>query len=70
MGRLAYLFLCRLLSRPLVIFCLTYITKKMNKNKFQNKLSAGGPAYLPLYKQVEEYVKQLIVEQRWKAGEM
>ncbi len=42
----------------------------MNDTKFHNKLSAGSPAYLPLYKQVEEYVKQLIVEQRWKVGEI
>ncbi len=42
----------------------------MNKNKFENKLSTNGPSYQPLYKQVEEYVTQLIVEQRWKPGEM
>jgi len=42
----------------------------MNQNKFENKLSTNGPSYQPLYKQVEEYVTQLIVEQRWKPGEM
>jgi GntR family transcriptional regulator len=42
----------------------------MNKNKFENKLSTNGPSYQPLYKQVEEYVTQLIVEQRWKPGEI
>jgi len=42
----------------------------MKKNKFESKLSANGPSYQPLYKQVEEYVTQLIVEQRWKPGEM
>lgn len=42
----------------------------MTNNKFENKLSAGGPSYQPLYKQVEEYVTQLIVEQRWKPGEI
>jgi GntR family transcriptional regulator len=42
----------------------------MKKSKFENKLSASGPSYQPLYKQVEEYVKQLIVEQRWKPGEI
>jgi GntR family transcriptional regulator len=42
----------------------------MKKNKFENKLSTNGPTYQPLYKQVEEYVTQLIVEQRWKPGDM
>jgi len=42
----------------------------MNKNRFDNKLSQPGLAFQPLYMQVEEYVKQLIVEQRWKHGEM
>ena len=42
----------------------------MKKNKFESKLSSNGPSYQPLYKQVEEYVTQLIVEQRWKPGEM
>ena len=42
----------------------------MNKNRFDNKLSRPGLAFQPLYKQVEEHVTQLIVEQRWKPGEM
>jgi GntR family transcriptional regulator len=42
----------------------------MNENRFDNKLSSPGLAFQPLYKQVEEHVTQLIVEQRWKAGEM
>lgn len=42
----------------------------MNKNRFDNKLSHPGLAFQPLYKQVEEHVTQLIVEQRWKPGEM
>lgn len=42
----------------------------MNNNRFDNKLSQTGLAFQPLYMQVEEHVKQLIVEQRWKPGEM
>jgi GntR family transcriptional regulator len=42
----------------------------MNKNRFDNKLSRPGLAFQPLYKQVEEHVTQLIVEQRWKPAEM
>ncbi|WP_299074051.1 GntR family transcriptional regulator [uncultured Paraglaciecola sp.] len=42
----------------------------MNKSRFDNKLSRPGLALQPLYKQVEEHVTQLIVEQRWKPGEM
>lgn len=42
----------------------------MKGNKFDNKMSSGGLAFQPLYKQVEEHVTQLIVEQRWKPGEM
>ena len=42
----------------------------MKGNKFDSKLSSGGLAFQPLYKQVEEHVTQLIVEQRWKPGEM
>jgi GntR family transcriptional regulator len=42
----------------------------MNKNRFDNKLSRPGLAFQPLYKQVEEHVTQLIVEQRWKPGDM
>lgn len=37
---------------------------------FESKLSGQGLAFQPLYKQVEEHVTQLIVEQRWKPGEM
>lgn len=43
---------------------------KMKGSKFDNKMSPGGLAFQPLYKQVEEHVTQLIVEQRWKPGEM
>ncbi|MGO4891479.1 GntR family transcriptional regulator [Flavobacterium sp. W21_SRS_FM6] len=42
----------------------------MNETRFDNKLSSTGPVFKPLYKQVEEHVKQLIVEQRWKPGDM
>lgn len=42
----------------------------MTNKQFENKLSKSGPSYLPLYKQVEEYVTQLIIEQRWKPGEI
>ncbi|XOV78525.1 MAG: GntR family transcriptional regulator [Aestuariibacter sp.] len=42
----------------------------MASNKFDNKLSPGGMTFQPLYKQVEEHVTQLIVEQRWKPGDM
>lgn len=48
----------------------TICCKPMKNNKFESKLSSNGPSYQPLYKQVEEYVTQLIVEQRWKPGEM
>jgi GntR family transcriptional regulator len=41
----------------------------MNKQKFDNKLNRPNLAFQPLYKQVEEHVKQLIIEQRWKPGE-
>lgn len=42
----------------------------MKKAHFDNKLSGPAIAAQPLYKQVEDYVTQLIVEQRWKPGEM
>ena len=42
----------------------------MNDKEFGNKLGTSGLAFLPLYKQVEKHVTQLIVEQRWKPGEM
>ncbi len=42
----------------------------MNSKKFENKLSKSGPSYQPLYKQVEEHVTQLIIEQRWKPGDI
>lgn len=42
----------------------------MTPKKFENKLSKSGPSYQPLYKQVEEYVTQLLIEQRWKPGEI
>lgn len=42
----------------------------MSKQQFDNKLSGASLAFQPLYKQVQEHVTQLIVEQRWKPGEM
>jgi len=42
----------------------------MKEIRFDNKLSSTGPVFKPLYKQVEEHIKQLIVEQRWKPGDM
>lgn len=42
----------------------------MNENRFDNKLSGRSLAFQPLYKQVEEHVTQLIVEQRWKPGDV
>lgn len=42
----------------------------MSKDRFDNKISSPSLAFQPLYKQVEEHVTQLIVEQRWKPGEM
>lgn len=42
----------------------------MSDNRFDNKISSPGLAFQPLYKQVEEHVTQLIVEQRWKPGEI
>lgn len=42
----------------------------MNEKRFDNKLSGRNLAFQPLYKQVEEHVTQLIVEQRWKPGDV
>jgi len=42
----------------------------MTSQEFGNKLGTSGLAFLPLYKQVEKHVTQLIVENRWKPGEM
>lgn len=42
----------------------------MDDSKFENKLSGPSLAFQPLYKQVAEYIKQLIVERRWTPGEM
>jgi GntR family transcriptional regulator len=42
----------------------------MADNEFGRKLGTSGLAFLPLYKQVEKHVTQLIVEQRWKPGDM
>ncbi|MFT6269922.1 MAG: GntR family transcriptional regulator [Alphaproteobacteria bacterium] len=41
----------------------------MAENRFDNKLSPLTPRLQPLYKQVEEHLIQLIVEQRWMPGE-
>lgn len=42
----------------------------MEDSKFDNKLSGPSLAFQPLYQQVAEYIKQLIVERRWTPGEM
>ena len=42
----------------------------MTEKRFDNKLSGRNLAFQPLYKQVEEHVTQLIVEQRWKPGDV
>jgi len=41
----------------------------MATKRFDSKLSPATPVLQPLYKQVEEHLIQLIVEQRWKPGE-
>jgi GntR family transcriptional regulator len=41
----------------------------MADNRFDNKLSPLTPRLQPLYKQVEEHLIQLIVEQHWMPGE-
>jgi GntR family transcriptional regulator len=41
----------------------------MASKRFENKLSLPTPTLQPLYKQAEEHLIQLIVEQRWKPGE-
>jgi GntR family transcriptional regulator len=51
------------------MFCDHYLPY-MNENRFDSKLSRPGLAFQPLYKQVEEHVTQLIVEQRWRPGDM
>lgn len=48
----------------------TLAQKIMDKSRFDNKLSSPSLAFQPLYKQVAEYIKQLIVERRWEPGEM
>ena len=42
----------------------------MDDSRFDNKLSGPSLAFQPLYQQVAEYIKQLIVERRWMPGEM
>lgn len=42
----------------------------MSDNRFDNKISNPGLAFQPLYKQVEDHVTQLIVERRWKPGDV
>jgi GntR family transcriptional regulator len=42
----------------------------MAGTEFGSKLGTSVLAFLPLYKQVEKHVTQLIVEQRWKPGEI
>ncbi|MDT0595172.1 GntR family transcriptional regulator [Glaciecola petra] len=41
----------------------------MKKIEFDDKLNKPSLAFQPLYKQVEEHVKQLIIERRWNPGE-
>lgn len=45
------------------------VHKTMKKIEFDDKLNKPSLAFQPLYKQVEEHVKQLIIERRWKPGE-
>ena len=42
----------------------------MSSSQFDHKLSGPSLAFQPLYQQVAEYIKQLIVERRWQPGEM
>lgn len=42
----------------------------MAPKQFDSKLSGSSLTFQPLYKQVEEYLTQLIVEQYWKPGEV
>lgn len=42
----------------------------MENGRFDNKLGGASLAFQPLYRQVAEYIKQLIVEQRWMPGEV
>ncbi|RDV28934.1 GntR family transcriptional regulator [Alteromonas aestuariivivens] len=42
----------------------------MSASQFDHKLGGPSLAFQPLYQQVAEYIKQLIVERRWLPGEM
>lgn len=42
----------------------------MSSSQFDHKLGGPSLAFQPLYQQVAEYIKQLIVERRWQPGEM
>ena len=42
----------------------------MSSSQFDHKLGGPSLAFQPLYQQVGEYIKQLIVERRWQPGEM
>ena len=42
----------------------------MNKLDSQNTFSPQGPSFQPLYKQVEDHLRQLIIDRRWKLGEV
>lgn len=42
----------------------------MSPKQFESKLSGSSLKYQPLYKQVQERLTQLIVEQYWKPGEI
>ena len=42
----------------------------MNKFDSQQPFSQQGPSFQPLYKQVEDHLRQLIIDRRWKLGEV
>jgi GntR family transcriptional regulator len=42
----------------------------MSSSQFDHKLGGPSLAFQPLYQQVAEYIKQLVVERRWQPGEM
>ena len=42
----------------------------MANERFENKLNSPSLGFQPLYRQVAEYIKQLIVERRWMPGEV
>lgn len=42
----------------------------MKKIGFDSKLDKPSLTFQPLYKQIEEHIKQLVIEQRWKPGDV